>query len=256
MYFVDDENFQQVLDIHAGITEGQFGLVPRDYDAQPLCSIPHTTPFCESFKLIDKKEWEDRAKAMQGRFIRNAYTGTPEEDSQGRMPYCWAFSLSQAVKGARDRANLPHVDLLAESLGGSVNWRNAGNYCSAAIQYAAEHGFCDRSFSPQRYNLNPRQWKEGWEQEALNHRVDEFWELGHIDMVKEVSTALLLGFGVYVGLNWLRHAMWFDELQFINGKLTIHTPNTWDVGQDMMLQGQKARPDEAYAIRTATWSNA
>jgi hypothetical protein len=230
------------------------GLIPRDYQEVPLGSMPYCVPFSAEFPIIPEAEWPARIEAMQGKQIRYLYTGTPAEDYQNGLPYCWTFSLSQDIKATRDRDVLPHVDLLAESMGGSVNWRSSGNYCGAAIKWAAERGMCDRSFSPTRYNLRPSTWRSGWEQEALNHRVTEFWELGKINMRQEVCTALLLGFSVYVGLNWAGHAMSFQELLLKNGKYSIWTPNTHGDGQDWLLTGSKMIPDEAYVVRTTTWS--
>jgi hypothetical protein len=158
------------------------------------------------------------------------------------------------VKFARDRAGLPHVDLLAESLGGAVNWRNKGNYCGAAIKYASEHGICDRSFSPKRYDLDPSTWKSGWEAEALNHKPLEWWELGQQNMRLETGTALLLGYSVYVGFNWASHAMSLQELQFDGSKFSVWTPNTHGSGQDWLLSGSRMIPDEAYVVRVCTWS--
>lgn len=254
MHIIDDTNYRQYADQTAERNGGELGLLPRDYSKIPLGEMPYTSPFAETFAIIPEKEWESRIKAMQGRFIKDLYTGTPAEDYQNGLRYCWSFSLSQAIKGARDVAGLPHVDLLAESLGRDVSWKNKGNYCGSAIECAAQYGFCDRSFSPKRFNLSPRTWKTGWEAEALNHRALEWWELGHVSMRQEVVTALLLGFGVYAGINRFGHAVTFMELRIVDGKLAAWTPNTHGEGQDWLLKNDVWIPDEAYVIRTGTWS--
>lgn len=256
MHVITDQNAASYLNENLARHDGQLGLLPRDYSKIPLGRMPYTSPFSESFPVIPESEWEERCKAMQGRFIRNLYSGTVAEDNQNGLYYCWTFSLSQSIKAARDVAGLPHVDLCAESLGHDVGWRNAGNYCGLAIAAAAKAGMCDRSFSPKRYNLSPKTWKTGWEQEALNHRVTEFWELGQVNMRQETVSALLYGFSVYVGLNWAGHAMSFQELQWKDGKPAIWTPNTWYDGDDWLLTGSKMVPDEAYVVRTTTWSAA
>ena len=248
MHVIDDFNADQFT------TEEGYGLIPRDYGKIPLGEMPYTSPFAVSFAIIPETQWESRIQAMEGKQIRHLYTGTPAEDFQNGLSYCWAFSLSQAAKASRDADDQPHVDLLAESLGGSVGFRNRGNSCGDAIQWASAHGFCDRSYSPKRYGLDTRAWKTGWEDEAKNHRVTEWWELGHVDMLSETITALLLGFSVYVGLNWASHAMNFQEVQWVDGKPAIWTPNTWNAGQDWLLKGSKMVPDEAYCIRGTTWS--
>jgi len=256
MRIITDENAEQFIADYVGETDSTFGMIPRDYDAVPLGAIPCTIPFTADFPIIPEKEWPERIAAMQGAFISNIYTGTPEEDFQNGLGYCWNFSLGQAVKGARDRAGLPHVDLCTESLGWLVNWKNAGYYCGKALEGLAQRGMCDRSFSPQRYNLKSSTWKAGWEQEALNHRVVESWELGRINMRQEVVSALLYGHGVYVGLNRFSHAMWQTEIRLVGGKLAVWSPNTHGPGNDWLLAGTTWIPNEAYVIRTTTFSEA
>ena len=253
-WIIDDSNYARFVEQHLDRTGGELGLLPRDYRKVPLSSIPGTSPFTTDFPIIPETEWPDRIKAMQGNFPRHIYTGTPAEDTQNGLRYCWAFSLSQAIKGARDRDGQPKVDLLSESLGRDVNWRSVGNYCGSAIECAAKYGMCDRSFSPKRYNLEPSTWKAGWEAEALNHRVLEWWELGHQNMRAETISALLYGFGVFTGLNWAGHAMWFAELQMQGGKPAIWTPNTWGDNEDWLLTGSKMIPDEAFVVRVGCWS--
>ena len=252
---VSDDDFAFAVDAHRERTDGTPGLLPRDYATHPLGSLPYaSTPFTEVAPIIPENEWPARIKAMQGHFARNLYSGTPHEDSQNGLNYCWAYSLVQAIKNARDIEGQPHLDLAAVSLGGAVNFRNAGNYCGAAIQYAAEHGVCNRSFVAGQWDLKPTGWKKEWQSDALNHRPLEWLELGHVNMRQETVTALLLGFPVYVGLNWLGHAMCFTEVQWVKNNIAIFTPNTWDTGQEMLLTGSKAVPDEAFCLRVSTWS--
>jgi hypothetical protein len=249
MYIIEDDT-----DVTQFAHPGPPGLLPRDYSAVPIGTMPYCTPFAATVPIIPENEWLPRIRMMEGKFIRSIYTGTPPEDTQNGLNYCWSFSLGQAIKGSRDADGQPHVDLCPESLGRDVNWRNAGNYCGSAIAAAAKWGMCDRSFSPKRYSLSPSTWTKGWEQEALSHRVLEWYELGTVNMWQEVVTALLLGHGVYFGVNWLSHAMWFSELQIVGEKIGAWTPNTWGDGEDMLLTGAKAIPDEAYVIRSSVWS--
>ncbi len=254
MRIIDDNNWSDVIDEAQNTSEHGFGLIPRDYDEVPLGSMPYTAPFAESMPIIQKSEWADRIKLMEGKQARYAYSGTPDEDNQNGLSYCWSFSLTQSLKACRDREGQPHVDLCAESLGHDVGWRNAGNYCGSAIKAAAEYGFCERSYSNNRYSLNHNAWKAGWEENAKSYRITEWWELGHGDMLQEAVTALLLGFPVYVGYNWAGHAVCLQEVLVANGKLSFWTPNTWGPGQDWLLTGSKMIPDEAYVPRTTTWS--
>lgn len=234
------------------------GLIPRDYDAVPFGALPYSAPFAEAMPLIPENEWLDRVKAMAGKFPRQLYSDTVNEaeDFQSRLRYCWAFSLAQAVKLQRRLSGQPHVNLAAVSMGGSVGFQNAGNYCGTAIQWAAEHGICDATFPDSQWSLTPSKWKSGWEAEAKNHRVLEYWELGTSGkMFAEVVTALLSGFCVYTGYNWAGHAIALDELVVVKNEICVSSPNTWNKGNRWTLAGSKKTPNEAYVITSGTWSD-
>jgi hypothetical protein len=254
-HLIDDTNYLQFLNEHYGRTDGLAGLIPRDYEAIPFGSMPYTAPFSASVPIIPESEWPARIAAMQGRFIRNLYTDTVPDKSQGQLPYCWAWSLCQCIESGRAIAGMPTVSLAPVSLGGSVGFRRQGNYCGAAIEYAAEHGACDDIFPDSQYSLTPSRWRTGWQEEAKNHRVAEFWELGNTDMWKETVTALLCGFSVYVGYNFWSHAVMLDELVIQGSEICVSGPNSWGPGQRFVLKGSRKVPSEAYVVRTTVFSN-
>jgi hypothetical protein len=231
------------------------GLLPRDYSVQPFGSLPYTSPFEAAVPLIPESEWIDRLKVMAGKFVRQNYTDTVSDKNQNGLPYCWAWSLAQCAEARRASDGQPYVELAPVSLGGSVHFRKEGNYCGAAIKYAVEHGICDSTFPDSQYSLSPSRWKTGWEDEAKNHKVDEFWELGNSGkMWAETVTALLSGFAVYVGLNWWSHAVMYDELVMQGSELCISGPNSWGPGQRYVLKGSRKIPSEAYVVRSVTFS--
>lgn len=234
------------------ILQKQDGLFPRNYAVFPVGQMPYCTPFEDAFPTIPEAEWPSRIAAMQGKWLRNIYTDTVPDKSQGQLPYCWAWSLIQSVEGCRASEGQPHVELAPVSLGGSVNWRSSGNYCGAAIKYIAEHGCCDATFPDSQYSRTPSRWKAGWEQEALNHRTTEFWE---VDNWQQTVTALLLGFGVYAGYNFWGHAVMLDSLVMSGSEICVSGPNSWGPGQRFVLKGTKKVPSEAYVVRLTTHSD-
>ena len=70
----------------------------------------------------------------------------------------------------------------------------------------------------------------------------EWWDLGGNDVWAETVTALLQGWGCYVGYDWWRHAVFLDMLRVNNGKIEVHTPNSHGPGNDAWLVGSKAIP--------------
>jgi hypothetical protein len=248
-HLITDDNYLFAVEKVAELTDGTRGLLPRDYSKVPMGAIPHTSPFVEAVPIIPESEWPARIAAMQGKWIRYLYPGNAKDDYQNGLGYCWAFSLAQSAMMIRALEGQSYKLLLAESLGYDVNWRNAGNYCSSAIEAAGKTGFCEASYSPARFNLKPSTWKPGWQENGLQYRITEWWELGNVNMRQEVATAMMLGFPVYTGYNRFSHAIALDECGLDGKTFWVHSPNTHGPGEDWTLKGTVAIPDEAYVPR-------
>jgi len=58
------------------------------------------------------------------------------------------------------------------------------------------------------WSLNHRRWEDGWEKEALNYRVVEYWDLGiHGKAFDAAVTSALLGLCFFAGYGWWGHAV-------------------------------------------------
>lgn len=254
MHVLNDRNWQEY--VHRSQDAGFLrGALPRQTNVGGLkCA----KPFEEVIKPIPESEWEARIKDITARKAWPAdhlrvhnYTV-----SQNGLGYCWAYSLASAVTTQRLTAGEPFVELAAESLGGLVNFRNQGGYLDLAIAYAAKNGICDRSFAPQ-YNLRPSTWKTGWQEEALNHRPAEWFDLDGDSWRYSVS-ALLSGFVLYIGYDWWGHAVEGVRLVIIDGEICLEIFNSHGDIDDhgfLVIQGSRKVPDlGSFALRTSTWS--
>jgi hypothetical protein len=228
-----------------------YGFIPRQSKIGEYAAT-----FAESMPLIPESQWKQRIEEQRGKFPRQSYERVkPVLQNQNGLPYCWAYSLTQCVECLRASAGLPYVQLAPESLGGAVGWRRAGNSLDSALQYAVEHGIAARELVPQ-YDLNPRNYKQGWQDDAKKHCVLEWFDGGAKDRWAETVTSLLSGLPCYVAYNWARHALMASELQIVDGQIAVYLNNTWPAGEgdSWLLKGNRAIPDELYVLRSVTYA--
>lgn len=230
------------------------GALPRETKIGELACAK---VYADNVKLIPENEWEDRIRAMKGRFARQRWERfKPPLKYQNGLPWCHLASLAQVVEVNRAIANMAYRDLAFESGGGAVGYRKVGNSLDSSLAYVAKHGFCRRSYVPD-LSTNPREWEDGWEEDALLNRPTEWWDVGAVDVWKETVSILLTGMPVYVGLLWWGHAVMYDELVIVDGEICPHSPNTHGDGQDVILKGKKKYPSlGCFAPRVATFSQA
>lgn len=250
---VNDENWQDVVkeSVSRGFTAG---CLPRKTQ---IGELAFATVYAEHVPLIPESQWKDRIKEMTaaGAFIGQRFKFDPKLNYQNGFGYCWAYSLAQAVMGKRGQQGLPFVQLSPESLAEDVGYRNAGNMLDSALAYAAKNGIATRDFVPQ-FKINPKDWKEGWKEDRKNYIPLEWFDLGGKDVWAETVTALLSGDGCFIGLDWWRHAVWYDMLGINDkGQIGVHTPNSHGEGNDVWLFGSKAVPSMgSFVLRSITFS--
>jgi hypothetical protein len=256
---IDDSNYREILQWHAEQGHG-FGHLPRVSRVGELETSPgRCAPLlADKILLIDEKEWPERIKEMTAKKLwpQDKYEAASGKDSnQDGLEWCWAFSLTECVMYTRVCAGEKHVPLAAESLGGSVGYKNQGNSLDVALAYAIKHGICRADFIPALCR-DPSKFKTGWEQDALNYRPieDAVWDGGGQDLWAEFVTALLSGYPPYIAYNWAGHAMIGSKLILDpSGEICTYTPNTWGPGQAWTLKGKKKVPDELYIPRVITY---
>lgn len=184
--------------------------------------------------------------------------GLLEYWNQNGLPYCWAWSAVASLMDERAIEGLPPELLAPNSIGWLVNWRRVGYYLAQTIGGIRTRGVASAKFVPDFFNLNPRSFKEGWENDALNYRIKEVWDTrrtSEIYMLRQILTILRTGHPGYVAYNWWSHAleivgMLWDESERNN--VVIQLRNSHKEKNVIELAGSRAVPDEFYGFRAGS----
>lgn len=193
-----------------GAAYHEFGGHRRILNAvfEPGCDgVMYSRPFRAS-DLIPREEWpdriaqKDREKSWPDDLMREM--GVDPKDQDGTRlchGYCVAAGMEEAyaIQGVRKK-------LSAESITGRMNgWKNAGGDPEKDLDVAIRLGACEESFMDRPYSLSHKLWKEGWEENALLHRVVEF-ERGFAKRFDVEMTCALNNWPCPKWLAWWRHA--------------------------------------------------
>ena len=177
--------------------------------------------------------------------------------NQNGLNYCWTWSITAALMDLRSREGKDTVLLSPVSLGWTVGWRNNGNYLESGIAGLRERGVCEMSYTPDEHSRDPNSFKNDWDVNSIQYRLDEVWDCDNrskATMIQHAITVLKTGTPLYVAYNWWGHAVecvgvrW-DESQVNNLVWLIRNSH----GEDELLQlaGHRAVPDEAYGLRSS-----
>ena len=200
-----------------------------------------------------RSEWKDRIAAGKGKFLSDLVTakGIKSKDQNG-LNYCWVYGSTRAVEIQRVRQGMAYEELAPESIGGPcTNWRNVGGYAGEAFDQLEKAGACEASFMDAPHSLHPNKWKAGWQENAKNHEVVKWNEIG--TSFDEVITCLFNLIPVAAGLDWWGHLVCFlDPVILPDGSVGVLFQNSW--GTDWPTAGangfatlteRKATPDGA-----------
>jgi len=177
--------------------------------------------------------------------------------NQNGLGYCWAFGMSMALMDCRAIEGQKPVRLAPTSLGWLVGWKNQGNYLESTMDGARTKGIASTAFVPE-LSINPREFKAGWEDDALKYRLLEAWDTNRVSeaaMVQQCLSILATGRAGYVAYNWWGHAleccaMRFDEKA--RNKVIWILRNSHDEEDVIELEGARGVPDEFFGIRAAS----
>lgn len=266
---IDDDNFEEHLPAFSPYSGG---LVPRDFAAQPVGSLPFlrkfdlplipraNMPAMVAAHLANKTSLQDiRDRGMFGQRI-------PSRDQDG-YGYCWAHSTVSANLLARARDGQPFADLSAFGVAAPIkNFRNQGGNGIDSVEYASAKGIPTSATWPQqsmaRSNVNDAMYAD-----AGRHKNVVYYELDPSDpqYLDQFLTAVLLNMPVVSDFNWWGHSVCtarikqFDPSSPVQGLVTTIW-NSWsddwsDAGMGD-LKGRRAVPDNAIAIGLVTASAA
>jgi hypothetical protein len=206
---------------------------------------------------------ECHAKKMFPMYHMEA-SGLLKRWTQDGYGFCWAYWITACLMGKRALEGQTPVALSPFSLGWLVGWRNQGYYLDRTIAGAKEKGIAPLDFVPE-YELNTRNFKQGWEQEALNYRASEWWDvnveqnrvgtiLNPLEVIRQALTILRTGVPLYIAYNWWGHALTCVGMEYDESKPNKIKWLDWNSHNDgiIELSGSKGVPNELYGIRSAS----
>ena len=249
---INDRNWQQ--------QPQQFGVLPRfiDYGSpEALARGIHPLEDYPDF-VVPEDEWKERIQEAHKKKafpIHHFEASDVPAKSQGSTSFCWAYSMASAVEGCRLLEAQPYCRLAPATLGWLVDWRNAGYYLSETINGAGQRGIASSEFAPDGV-YTTKQFKDGWEADALKHKPLEWFDTRKADMVKHCVSLLLAGLPLYVALNWWSHALAVLAVEWDENELHNLRWVYWNSHGDGRIEmvGRKGIPDEAYAVGSSTFS--
>lgn len=170
---------------------------------------------------------------------------------------CWAHSPVSAALLMRAKYGMPYVDLSAFSVGCPIkNYRDEGGWNYLAVERIASDGVASSQYWPQRSMSRSNDKPATWENARL-HRFTDWLDLDPDQMVDQMVTCLLLGYPIAADFNWWGHSVCISDLVSIN-PLRVRVWNSWSDSWSEkgmgILEGNKAKPDAAIALRSLTSS--
>lgn len=184
------------------------GCLPRVTKFGECCA-----PMADKIKVIDRDDWGDFIGQVS---CRQYVTQILDQNGFGSCATC---STSQGLMVVRAAAGLDFVLLNPLSIyrvtsGGS----DRGSNIDRNLEFARDKGVLPESYWPYSKGFRAKP-PDGWEGEAANFKIDEFWDIGSVE---EVGTALLYGLPVVFG--WKGHSCVLVEL---TGENEAIYANSW-----------------------------
>lgn len=259
--FITDDNYHDFVPDKHGIVDARFaggedrmcGLIPRDYRLTPYGACDFAAPYEDSnVPIIPRDEWPERiaehAKNRSSLLHLWEDWGRDSLDQNG-LPYCHAFSPAIAIMLLRKQNNLPDIEISAGSIGGpATGYRSKGAWIGSDLRVIVQKGAATTDYVPMR-QVSRSGWKPGADENALLHRVAEWWELRRRHLDQHIS-CLLQCLPVCVGLNYWGHAVTDLAARDLNPSLPVSNDSRW--GVDFLNSWGKRWGDNGVATRTGS----
>lgn len=250
-----DDSYDVTPDQQAGLC----GTKPRVAAVGSLAFAPVI-----DLPLIPRSEWSQRIKDLKenNALLSQVCTreGIPPKNQQ-QTSYCHGNSPAFGIEVLRAVQRQPFVSMSPASIAGPVTgFKNQGAYIADDLQQIVKFGCASTTFVPPN-QIGLAGFKPGWKEDALQYRVEEWWDLGHknAQMFDRVMTLLLSLIPVCVAYNWWGHAVTLvDPVEISPGQFGVRFRNSWGdwpkpgAGGYAILAEGKGTPDEAYAPRSIT----
>lgn len=184
------------------------GLIPRDYDEEPVGVA------CKAYSgdVLEMRDWPDAIMDQQ----RNSSSAWHVHKfnkipvlNQRSYKYCWAYAVVAGVMNryAFQGINNPVDELSANAIAAQgKNYRNVGGHCSQAVSYAVKYGIPEAKYWPNT-SIN-RTYSEDTDviRSANETNIIDFVDCGR-DFNAAASIMLRDNMPVAFALPWWRHAV-------------------------------------------------
>jgi len=224
-------------------------------------------------KVIPESEWDARfeeQEALQSSLehvrMRGNYGKMIDALDQNGQGYCWAYSTTGAVMILRAVANLPHVRLSGHAVGCQIkNYRDEGGWNGLSAEFAGAKGIPSIKYWPEKSMSRSNDTPE-MRANSLEHLVTEDWSDQSVAVYdrnltrEQVATLLFNNIPVMGDFNWWSHSVlllrWYRIGRGNWGpKLLNSWTNGWEDNGMSVLEGRKAIPDGAAALRVTGATN-
>lgn len=260
MNFASDIGDQLVIDSgNASQFKFDSGLEQRDFEQEPVGSVP-----CAPAMKIDpipRGDWDRliRQGEESGSFLDSLcdLEKIPFKNQQ-QTNFCPSNALAKATMIARLAQGQKFVNLSPASVACLVTgYRNKGHWPAQSCRIAAELGWAPTSIWPDNaidQGLDTPQSRN----ERKKYQVDEFWDLPRFSF-DHLMTCVLLRIPVAAVYMWMTHVVCaIAPKKLKDGRYAVLHDNsygaTWNGNGRMLIAEDKARPDEAVAVRVVTAS--
>jgi hypothetical protein len=163
------------------------GDEPQIFSADKIPLIPWE-------EMPDRIADQERQKSSLWHVWKESKIGA---NDQNGLPYCHAASAVNGIALVRELAGLPYVELSIGSVGGPVTgYRKRGAYIIDDLEHCVKAGAASVQYVP-NLQVSRNGWKDGAEEDALKHRIEEWYRLESRNVQQQLS-ALLQNFPVCV----------------------------------------------------------
>jgi hypothetical protein len=244
-FVITDENFSAVCFEQSRNGEAfARGLIPRNYAALPVGSLPYSTTFgaVQDLPLIDMADWPEliaRKVANKSQLSDYRDTGAnghpiPSLDQNGRG-YCWTHSGTAAAMLLRAVGNMPYIRLSAYAIACIIkNYRDEGGWGAQGLDFIIERGVPSIKYWPEKSVSRNNDNAATWENAAAHKIIEGFIDIDEPQYdrnltFQQVATCLLCNVPVISDFNWWGHSVCAMDLVDVNPNLPATNRNRYGV---------------------------
>lgn len=225
-FVINDDNWQSHVD--PAVVSGEFkakGLVPRDYEANPVGSYA-AVPSLKDLKLIPREEWIDRIKKQEADQSSLQHIRRKSGPNGGHIPaldqngdgYCWFYSGTGCVMLRRACMGLPYKRLSGHSGAAIIKkGRDEGGWGALSADFIAQFGVADVDHWKEK-SRDIRQDTPETRANMLLYKVDGEWRDLGADVYDanfnedQACTLLLSNNPIQGDFNWWSHSVMLMRL--------------------------------------------